>query len=86
LPLISMFIVAVLHLMCRVSRACCNFVLVALHYLLQTALGLSHPVNEWYQKRTVDSVPRDVRTVLSHFNIEPVLISYVLCPKCCALY
>jgi hypothetical protein len=86
LPLICIFIVAVLHLLCRVSRRRCNFVLVALRYLLQYALGTTHPVNEWYRKKIIDSVPVDVRTALSHFNIEPPLTSYVCCPKCCALY
>lgn len=81
-----MFMVAILHLLCRVSREHSNFVLVALRSLLDKALGSAHPVNQWYLQKTLDAVSRDVRTVLTQFNVAPVIVSYASCPKCCALY
>ncbi|PIL35294.1 hypothetical protein GSI_02019 [Ganoderma sinense ZZ0214-1] len=38
------------------------------------------------QKAVVDSVPRDIQTVLSHLGIEPDVIRFASCPSCSQTY
>lgn len=59
---------------------------MALRYLLDKAFATRHPIDDWYHKKILNSIPRDVRTALAAFDLEPPLVSYVCCPRCCALY
>ncbi|KIJ24110.1 hypothetical protein M422DRAFT_56537 [Sphaerobolus stellatus SS14] len=84
--IICIFLVSVLHLLCRLSRRHCNFVMRVLRILMRTILGKSHPINQWYQTNIVEEVPVDVRTAISRLDLNPTLIPYACCPSCCCLY
>ncbi len=38
------------------------------------------------QQEILDSVPRDIRTALSHLKVEPNIIRYATCPRCSQTY
>jgi hypothetical protein len=50
------------------------------------APGTTESNDNWFQQKVIEGVPEDVRTALSHFEIEPILIRYVSCTKYCAIY
>ena len=38
------------------------------------------------QQALVDSIPRDIRTVLSQLGVQPEIIRYACCPSCSHIY
>src|SRR6202011_3911644 len=69
---------AVLHLICGLSLSHSSFVLGCLRTIIHLATGENAAF--------ADSLPKDPRTVLRDFNIEPSSVPFVCCPKCYSCY
>lgn len=76
----AMFLVLVLMLLCGVSRKQAGFTLVVLNQMIHW-LGQNDE-----QSVNTTTLPRDPRTLLQYFDINPRLRSYTCCPLCFALY
>ena len=76
----AMFLVLVLTLLCGISRKQAGFTLVVLNQVIRW-LG---PNDEQDVNTTI--LPRDPRTLLQYFDLNPRLRSYTCCPLCFALY
>lgn len=70
-----------LSLLCKVSRKKCNYVLACLRFIIRRLLD---KVKDPFIR--LDSIPRDIRTLLRRFDLDPVVTSYVCCPTCYCLY
>lgn len=68
------------HLIYYGTRGECSYILGSLQMALTTYIVQSG------SKQAPPSIPRDLRTALSSFDLDPVLTAYVCCPKCCKLY
>lgn len=79
-----MLLVLVLALFCGVSRVHCTFVLSALRFIVRHLLNDAHDFMEYDQ--LITNIPRDPRTLFTHFDLHPRLNTYVCCPTCFALY
>ncbi|KAI6138748.1 hypothetical protein BKA82DRAFT_4020679 [Pisolithus tinctorius] len=77
----AMFLVLVLTLLCGVSRKQAGFSLVVLKQMIHWLSGGS---GETGVDTTI--LPRDPRTLLQFFDLNPRLRSYTCCPSCFALY
>lgn len=73
----SLVLVLVLRYIFNLSRRKCNVVLAGVRDLLRIA-GV--PSDQ------LDEVPRDPRTALKRFDLDPVFQTYTMCSKCYALY
>ncbi|KAI5992857.1 hypothetical protein EDC04DRAFT_2910994 [Pisolithus marmoratus] len=79
----AMFLVLVLSLLCGISRKQATFVLITLKFIISwTSQSYSTP----NQAPDLNMFPRDYRTLLRHFDLDPHLRSYICCPSCFALY
>ncbi|KDQ06169.1 hypothetical protein BOTBODRAFT_181838 [Botryobasidium botryosum FD-172 SS1] len=76
------FLVLVLHLICGVSKSNCDFVLASLGVILQVAFTLAGVE----QVPLLKGLPKDTRTSLDRFALDPVTTSYMFCPCCFKLY
>ena len=76
----AMFLVLVLTLLCGVSRKQAGFTLVVLNQMIHW-LGQNDE-----QSVNTTTLPRDPRTLLQYFDLNPRLRSYTCCPSCFALY
>lgn len=88
--LASLFMVSALHTLSGVSRDASNLILATLRALLFGAFVACSPGTSRgllpRQQAILDSIPRDIRTVLTHLKIEPVITKYATCPSCSCLY
>ncbi len=75
--------VAFLHLLATVSRQNCNVALATITILLRLSLQQS---NYPESMAILQSIPRDVRTVIRSLGIEPKTQAFVCCPKCFCTY
>jgi hypothetical protein len=73
--------VAVLHLLCGLSLAHSSFVLGCLRMILHLSSGTNTGFGSF-----ADHLPKDTRTLLRDFDIEPSSIPFVCCPKCFSCY
>jgi len=76
----AMFLVLVLTLLCGISRKQAGFTLVVLNQMIRW-LGQNDE-----QSVNTTILPRDPRTLLQYFDLNPRLRSYTCCPSCFALY
>ena len=75
--------VSFLHLVANVSRRNCNVALATIIHLLRLSLQQSdHPES----MAILQSIPRDIRTVVHSLGIEPKTQAFVCCPKCFCTY
>jgi len=77
----AMFLVLVLTLLCGISCKQAGFTLVVLKQII-------HWLSEGNEQPEVDTaiLPRDPRTLLQFFDLNPRLRAYTCCPSCFALY
>ncbi|KAI6024144.1 hypothetical protein PISMIDRAFT_25540 [Pisolithus microcarpus 441] len=75
---ISPEVQTVLHLLCGLSIDHCAFALSGLRLVLQSQRPR--------EAGLVDSVPRDIRTVLKELSLLPVTKAFICCPKCFCCY
>ncbi|KAI6098652.1 hypothetical protein EDD16DRAFT_1498276 [Pisolithus croceorrhizus] len=78
-----MFLVLVLSLLCGISRKQATFVLITLKFIISWT---SQSFSTSDQVPDLNMFPRDYRTLLRHFDLDPHLHSYICCPSCFALY
>lgn len=78
------FLVLALNLFCGLSQAHNNFVAATLRFVMRRLISDSTLPAE--DKDLLINFPRDSRTLLNHFDLNPKLRSFVCCPCCCALY
>ncbi|KAI6020329.1 hypothetical protein BKA83DRAFT_1527796 [Pisolithus microcarpus] len=77
------FLILCLNLLCGISQAQSRFVSESLSFML------SHIINDIQapeDRRSLLKFPRDYRTILNHFDLDPHLQLYVCCPSCYTLY
>lgn len=79
---IAMFLVVVLNLFGHLARPGCNFALRVLQVLVRCALENDGNLSPWH-KSVMDNFPTDIRTVRKVFDLDPTLIVYATCPRCC---
>lgn len=83
---VALFIVVVLNLVGRVSRSSCNWVLSGLKIMLQcTWEDANGDVNKAHQE-LLDDFPVDLRSARNKFDLDPDIILYATCPRCCCTY
>ena len=83
LACVCFLFVSFLHLLANVSRRDCNVALATITVLLCLSLRQSdHPEST----AILQSIPRDVRTVVHALGIEPKTQAFVCCPKCYCTY
>jgi len=80
-----LLLVLVLSLFCGVSRTKCTFVLIMLRFIIRQLVGDSDG-DYFPHDILLDNIPKDPRTVYTHFDLHPRVHTYVCCPKCFALY
>ena len=88
---VSLFVVVSLNLLAGVSRENSNFVLSALYfivystctYLQRRTLPISATIDPLLQPI---NWPADLRTAMKDFQLDPDLVKYASCPKCCCVY
>ncbi|OCH84868.1 hypothetical protein OBBRIDRAFT_740846, partial [Obba rivulosa] len=74
------YLIAVIsYLLLGLSRRSCRVIIAAMRCLVKVSLL-------FYDHRLLDSIAKDPRTILHHFNLDPDLTPYTCCPKCFALY
>lgn len=73
-------LVLILALLCHLSRQRCDFVLFVLRIIISK---LSQ--REDTDRFVSEMIPRDVRTLIYQFDIDPCLQSYIVCPVCFCL-
>lgn len=78
-------LVAVLFLLCELSRADCSLVLISLNFILELS-ATQHSLPAHQTKSLVQTVPLDIRTVLDTLKLRPSYRTYISCPECHALY
>lgn len=80
-------LVLVIHLTLGVPRRGTRLVLAGLKFIVSTALLVARggPLDK-NERKLVDDIFEDPRTVIQCFNLEPDLRPYVCCPECFALY
>ncbi|RDX39489.1 hypothetical protein OH76DRAFT_1298719, partial [Lentinus brumalis] len=85
--LAGLLVTSALHTLSGVNRDAANLVLVMLRAVLvgvfifcskSTSRGAPSPLSA-AQKAVLDSVPRDVRTAMSHLRLQPEFIRYATC-------
>ncbi|KAJ3545248.1 hypothetical protein NM688_g5647 [Phlebia brevispora] len=77
--LLIYLLVSGLHLLCSVSIVRCHFVLEVQKALFQTPDGTD-------VQSIASDIPSDVRAVIATLELSPKTVTYVCCPRCCALY
>jgi len=81
----ALFFVVVLHLLVGVSQTRANFTLLSLIAIISGALSYGK-IAPSDHAGILKQLPRDIRTVVTRFEIEPDIIPYASCPKCSATY
>lgn len=96
--LIALLMASALHTLSGVSRPATNLVLVTLRMFLVCVFRVCGEVGgggrsvsgrsrlKDSQRALLDSIPRDVRTALSHLGVEPEFVLYAACPSCSCVY
>ena len=87
IPLLVYLLSSVLHLCSSLSWDHSAFLLTSLQLLL--SLALPHAVASTHappQQAIINSIPADIRSVLSQLDLETKTTSFVCCPRCCQLY
>ena len=79
---IAIFLVIVLNLFGHLTRPGCNFALRVLQVLVRCALEDNGNLSRRH-KLVIDHFPTDIRTVRKVFDLDPELIIYATCPRCC---
>lgn len=74
---VAMLTVLLMHLVFHLSRRATMVMLMGMRCMLSSQ-GASHDI--------IDQVPKDPRTVLNRFNLDPRCSSLLQCPVCYALY
>ena len=79
LPIVhaSLILILVLQFLFNLSGRKSYVVLAGLHDILRRA---NVPPEQ------LEHIPRDSRTVLQKFRLDPFTVTYVMCPQCYALY
>ncbi|KAI6110105.1 hypothetical protein F5141DRAFT_1004846, partial [Pisolithus sp. B1] len=79
-----MILVLTLSLLCGISQKQAAFALVVLKFIVDSLCdGRDMPLDH---RMSLDDLPKDYRTLLNRFDLEPWLRSFVCCPSCFALY
>jgi hypothetical protein len=78
------FLVLSLSLFCGVSQKQATFALAILKLIVDWLTSVADIPGE--QRQALQSIPKDYRTLLKHFDLDPRLRIYVCCPACFALY
>ena len=81
----SPLLVTILHTLEAAAHLDCAFILSTLRFVLFTCL-IHNKVDASCVKRIADSIPGDIRTVLSQLSLGSDVTIYASCPVCCALY
>ena len=82
---IAMFLVIVLNLFGHLAQPGCNFALQVLQVLVRCALEQDRNLSPRH-KSVIDNFPTDIRTVRKAFQLDPDIIVYATCPKCCCTH
>ena len=80
-----MFLVVVLNLFGHLAQPGCNFALRVLQVLVRCALEQDGHLNHRH-KSVIDNFPTDIRTVRAAFQLDPDLVIYATCPRCCCTH
>ncbi|EIW74262.1 hypothetical protein CONPUDRAFT_17671, partial [Coniophora puteana RWD-64-598 SS2] len=91
LVLISMFLVLVLNLFGHATRSWCNVTLALQRFLLRTAFtnpfaGQAPRELSYRESQILQTLPADLRTVHSLFELKPRIRQYASCPSCSFLH
>ncbi|KAF9231763.1 hypothetical protein BU15DRAFT_7436, partial [Melanogaster broomeanus] len=78
------FLVLALSLLCGISQRQASFTLAVLKLIMDWLVPLANLSEE--HKAALKGIPRDYRTLLKRFDLDPRLRSYTCCPSCFALY
>ncbi|TFY53450.1 hypothetical protein EVJ58_g9445 [Rhodofomes roseus] len=89
--LAALLMVSALHTLSGVSRDAANLILATFRVLLYGAFvacsaGTSRDQLAPDKQALLDCIPRDIRSVVTHLKIEPVLTRYASCPSCSCIY
>ncbi|KIK27013.1 hypothetical protein PISMIDRAFT_71029, partial [Pisolithus microcarpus 441] len=80
----AMILVLTLSLLCGISQKQASFALVVLKLIVHSLCdGRDMPLDH---RASLDDLPKDYRTLLNRFDLEPRLRSFICCPSCFALY
>ena len=77
----SVIVVLALYLLGGVSTSNCDLLLRTLPIVITAAVQVGNPLASPIPKEW----PTDLRTALKHFPLDPDLIEYASCPRCCNL-
>jgi len=77
-------LILTLNLLCGISQAQSGFVSASLKFILSRVADASQLAPA--DRLSLLKFPRDYRTILNHFDLDPRLRFYVCCPSCCTLY
>lgn len=86
---VALIIAVVLHGMAAVARPEVAFVLSGIRAMLFGVFVWCNAPSRSLsavQRLLLKCIPRDVRTVLRTLHLEPDIVRYACCPRCCALY
>ncbi|KAH9834090.1 uncharacterized protein C8Q71DRAFT_725300 [Rhodofomes roseus] len=89
--LITLLMVSALHTISGLNREAANLILATLRALLFGAfIACSAPHGRRQltseQQAILDSIPRDIRSVMSQLKVEPSMTKYAACPSCSCIY
>ncbi|KAI0355757.1 hypothetical protein OH77DRAFT_1402453, partial [Trametes cingulata] len=83
--LLTLLIISAVHAISGLNSDAANLVLGAIRVVLTGAFIASNKTTSppvlraLEQQTTLDSIPRDIRTVLSQLNVEPDFVRYACC-------
>lgn len=83
---VALFIVIVLNIIGRVSRSSCNWVLSGLKLMMECAWQDAQGGMSPARRDILDNFPSDLRSVRLRFDLDPDVVIYATCPKCCSTY
>ena len=81
----ALFFVVVLHLLVGASQPQANFTLLSLTAIILGALSYGK-VAPSERAGILKRLPKDIRTAVAIFEIEPDIIPYACCPNCSTTY
>ncbi|KIJ10609.1 hypothetical protein PAXINDRAFT_45471, partial [Paxillus involutus ATCC 200175] len=84
--LLSMFVALILNVFGHVTRPWCNTTLALLNILLKRAFHNDTHSTTTPTVQPDNVIPRDIRTVRTKFELEPITKIYATCIRCCCTY